>query len=162
MNAEISDLLRIISEEIKIYRNLIENGRRKTALLIQGRVDALLESNKIEEALSLKLRNLENEMVRLCQVLSIVFRIPHEEFTLLRLADNLEPPLAQQIRSQTTLFGNIVEQLKTISRRNMRLIEKSIQYSKGLLDLVSCATGSYKQTGLFKPSSVQPTFSQSA
>ena len=162
MDAVISDLLRIINEEIKIYRNLIEHARRKTALLIQGRVDALLESNKIEEAFNLRLRALENQMVGLCRDLSLVFRIPREEFTLLRLADNLEQPLAQQIRSQTALFGNIVGQLKSVSRRNMRLIEKSIQYSRGLLDLVSNATGSYKQTGLFKPPSVHPTFSQRA
>jgi hypothetical protein len=162
MDAVISDLLRIVSEEIKVYRNLIEHARRKTALLIQGRVDAILESNRVEETFNVKLRSLEDEMVGLCRDLSRVFRIPHEEFTLLRLADNLEQPLAQQIRSQTALFGNIVRQLKSVSRRNMRLIEKSIQYSRGLLDLISNATGSYKQTGLFKPPSVHPRFSQRA
>ena len=162
MDAVISDLLRIVSEEIKIYRNLIEHARRKTALLIQGRADAILESNKLEEAFNVKLRGLENEMVSLCRDLSRIFRIPYEQFTLLKLADNLEQPLAQQIRSQTALFGNIVRQLKSISRRNMRLIEKSIQYSRGLLDLVSNARGSYRPTGLFKPPSMHPTFSQRA
>jgi hypothetical protein len=162
MDAEISDLLRIISEEIKIYRNLIVHAQRKTALLIQGRVDAILESDKLEEAFNVKLRGLENEMAGLCRYLSRIFRIPDEQFTLLRLADNLEQPLAQQIRSQTALFGNMVKQLKSVSRRNMRLIEKSIQYSKGLLDFVSVATGSYKQTGLFKPPFMHPTFSQRA
>lgn len=163
MDDVISDLLRIVSEEIKIYRNLIEHARRKTALLVQGQVEAIVESNKIEEAFNLKLRNLENEMVRLCRDLSHVFRIPREEFTLLKLAENLEQPVAQQIRSQTALFGNMVRQLKSVSQRNIRLIEKSLQYSRGLLALISRATGSYQQSGLLKRApSVPPTFSQRA
>jgi hypothetical protein len=163
MDDMISDLLGIVSEEIKIYRNLIEHTRRKTALLVQGRVEAILESNKVEEAFNLKLRDLENEMVRLCHDLSELFRIPLEEFNLLRFADNLEQPLAQQIRSQTALFGNLVRQLKSVTQRNVRLIEKSLQYSRGLLDLISNVKGSYQQTGLFRAvPSVQSTFSQRA
>jgi hypothetical protein len=56
-----------------------------------------------------------------------------------------------------------VEQLKSVNRRNMRLIDKSIYYSSGLLGLISNASSSYKRTGLFEPiPSVQPTFSQRA
>jgi len=66
MESRISDLLRIVREEIAIYRDLIEHARHKTALLVQGRVDALLESNKTEETFNIKLRILETEMSRLC------------------------------------------------------------------------------------------------
>ncbi len=163
MESAISELLGIVREEIKIYRVLIEHTRQKTALLVQGKIEAILESNRIEEMFNLKLRSLENEMSRLCRDLSQLFRIPREEFTLLKLADRLEQPLAQEIRSQTTLFGNIVKQLKSASQCNMRLIEKSIHYSKGLLDLISNASGSYQHTGLLKPiRSAQPTFSERA
>jgi hypothetical protein len=88
MDDRVSDLLGIVREEINLYRELIEHARRKTALLIQGRVEAILESNKIEEAFNLKLHTLEMEMGRLCHDLSKSFRIPREEFTLIRLADN--------------------------------------------------------------------------
>jgi hypothetical protein len=162
MDRLISDLLRIVSEEIQIYRDLIEHARRKTALLIQGRLDAILESNNIDEVFKLKLRVLENQMVGLCRDLSRVFRIPHEEFTLLRLADKLEQPLAQQISSQTALFRNMVKQLKSVSRHNGILIEKSIQCSRGFLDLVSNSTRSYVKTGLLQPPPLHRTFSQRA
>jgi hypothetical protein len=56
-----------------------------------------------------------------------------------------------------------VKQLKSISERNMRLIEKSIHYSQGLLDLLSNATSSYQKTGLFTPvPSLPPKYSQRA
>jgi len=163
MDDRISELLRIIRDEINIYRDLIEHARRKTALLVQGRVEAILESNKIDETFNVKLRSLEAEMTRLCHDLSRSFRIPREEFTLMKLADSLEQSLAQEIRTQTTLFRNIVKQLKSVSQRNMRLIEKSVHYSRGLLALISNATGSYRHTGLLEPiPTIQPTFSQRA
>jgi len=163
MDDRISDLLGIIQDEIILYRDLIEHARRKTAILVQGRVEAILESNKVEEAFNLKLRTLEVEMARICKELGQVFRIPREEFTLMKLADKLEQSLAQEIRIQTTLFRNLVNQLKSVSQRNMRLVEKSIYYSRGLLALISNVSDSYQKSGLFERlPSIQPRFSQRA
>jgi len=131
MDDRISDLLGIVREEINLYRDLTEHARRKTALLVQGRVEAILESNKSEESFNIKLRSLESEMARLCCDLAQFFRIPREEFTLMRLADSLEQSLALELRTQTALFRNIVKQLKSVTQRNMRLIERSIHYSEG-------------------------------
>lgn len=163
MHNPVSDLLGIIREEINLYRDLVEHARRKTALLVQGSVDAILESNKIEEAFNSKLRTLEMEMARLCQEIGRTFQIPREEFTLMKLAESIEQPLALEIRSQTTLFRNIVRQLKAVNQRNRKLIEKSLHYSRGLLTIFSNASGSYRQNGLFEQiPSIQPTFSQRA
>jgi hypothetical protein len=163
MDDRISGLLRIVREEVDLYRNLIDHARRKTALLVKGRVEAILESNRTEELYSARLRALEMEMGRLCQDLGRSFRIPREELTLMKLADNFEQSLALEIKTQTTLFRNIVKQLKSINQRNMRLIERSIHYSRGVLALISNASGSYRHTGLFEPiPSIQPTFSQKA
>ncbi len=151
MEARISDLLRIVREEMAVYRDLIEHARRKTALLVQGHVDALLESNKIDETFNIKLRILEAEMARLCSDLCNAFRIPRDEFTLLKLADGVDQSVAAEIKSQTSLFKNLFDQLKSVNQRNMKLIENSIHYSKGLLDMLCNATSSYQRTGLFKP-----------
>jgi hypothetical protein len=163
MHDPVSDLLRIVREEINLYRDLVEHARRKTALLVQGSVDAILESNKIEESFNSKLRALEMEMARLCQELSRTFQIPREEFTLMKLAESVEQPFALEIRSQTTLFRNIVRQLKSVNQRNRTLIEKSLHYSRGLLAIFFNASGSYRQNGMFEQiPSIQPTFSQRA
>jgi hypothetical protein len=163
MDRLISDLLGIVREEINTYRDLIEHARRKTALLVQGRVEDILESNKAEESFNIRLRGLESDMERLCRDLCASFGIPREEFTLTTLADRLEQSIALEIKSQAALFRNIVKQLKSVTQRNMRLIEKSVQYSQGLLDLLSNATSSYQKTGLFKPiPSITPTFSHRA
>lgn len=161
MDERISDLLRIIKEEIALYRDLIEHARKKTFLLAQGRTEAILESNKIEETFNIKLRFLENEMGRVCSDICRSVGIAREEFTLVKLADNLEQSLALEIKSQAALFKNIVKQLKAVTQRNLMLIDKSLRYSQGLLGLISNATSPYQRTGLFHSiPSMQPTFSK--
>jgi len=151
MEKHLAALLGIIREEIELYRGLIIHARRKTALLIQGSAEELLESNKIEETFNIKLRILETEMTRLCRELAQVFNIPRAEFTLLKLAEGTEQAVAAEIRSQTNLFRNLLDQLKVVNQRNRKLVESSMRYSRGLLDLISNATGSYQGTGLFVP-----------
>ena len=151
MEKLLAALLGIIREEIDLYRGLIEHARHKTALLVQGSVEELLESNKIEETINIKLRILETELTRLCWELAQLFNIPRAEFTLLKLAEGTEQAVAAEIRFQTNLFRNLLDQLKAVNRRNMKLVESSMRYSRGLLDLISNATGSYQGTGLFVP-----------
>ena len=151
MDKHLAALLGVIREEIEVYRGLIEHARRKTALLIQGSAEDLLESNKIEETFNIKLRILETEMTRLCRDLAQVFNIPCAEFTLLKLAEGTEQAVAEEIRSQATLFRHLLDQLKLVNQRNRKLVESSMRYSRGLLDLISNATGSYQGTGLFVP-----------
>jgi hypothetical protein len=151
MEKHLAALLGVIREEIEVYRGLIEHARRKTALLIRGSVEEILESNKIEETFNIKLRILETEMTRLCRDLAQVFNIPCAEFTLLKLAEGTEPAVTAEIRSQTNMFRNLLDQLKVVNQRNRKLVESSMRYSRGLLDLISNATGSYQGTGLFVP-----------
>jgi flagellar biosynthesis/type III secretory pathway chaperone len=65
-----------------------------------------------------------------------------------------------EIRTQASLFKNLLEQLKAVNQRNMKLIESSMRYSRGLLDLLSNAAGSYQATGFFGPlPAIHTTFS---
>jgi hypothetical protein len=151
MKEQISALLNIMREEIGLYRDLIAHARGKTALLVRGSLEALQESNKTDETFNVKLRILENEMVRISRQLSQALQIAEEDFTILKLADTQEQAVAEELRMQSTLFRNLVEQLKGVNQRNRKLVENSLHYSRGLLDLISNATGSYQSNGLFKP-----------
>jgi hypothetical protein len=163
MDDRIQNLLNIIGDEISLYRDLIEHARYKTAVLVRGSVEAILECKEIEEKFNLKLRSLETEMSGICRDLSQSFRIPQEEFTLGILAEKLEQSLALEIKTQTTLFRNMVKQLKAVSQRNRRLIEKSIHYSRGVLAFECNASDPCQKIRFFEQiSAAHPTFSQRA
>jgi len=158
MEEQITALMRIIGEEIALYRDLLVHARKKTALLVRGSVAAILESNKADETVSVKLRQLEDQMARLAGQLAKAMNIAPEELTLLKLADEMKPPDAAEIRSQSVTFRSLVDQLMTINQRNRKLIESSLRYSRGLLDFIADATSSYQSNGLFHPySAAHPT-----
>ena len=163
MDKLIADVLRILREEIDLYRSLADHARQKTALLVSGQMDAILESNKTEETYNLKLRILEDELSRLCGEICQAFKMPREEFTLQKLADGVSQSVAAEIRAQTNLFKNLIAELKSINHRNTMLIESSVRYSRGLLDFLYSATGSYQQNGMFRPmAAMQTTVSRRA
>jgi hypothetical protein len=163
MDDRISDLLGIVRDEIQLYCDLVEHAREKTSLLVEGRVDAILESNKIDETLALRLRAMEMKRLRLCDDLMVAFGIPREEFTLSKLAERLEHSHALEIRTQVKHFKNVAKQLKHAGTRNRKLIEQALNYSKGMIAVIANASGAYQPSGVFeKIPAMQPTFSQRA
>ncbi len=163
MNETVRDLIEIVRKEIDLYRELIEHSRSKTRLLMNGSLDAVLESNKAEDTYSIKLRLLEEEFARISLDLCERIGISRKEFSLSRLARALEPPLALEIRSQSKVFLGLVRRLQTANQRNQKLIESSLDYSRGWLDFISNATSSYQGTGLLRPHKlVQTTLSRHA
>ncbi len=151
MDEQFSALMRTVQEEIALYRELIAHARKKTALLVRGPLEAILESNKADDTFNVRLRLLENELARLCQQIGQALHLRREEFTLLRLAEAAEQSVAAEIQSQSVLFRHLVEELKRVNQRNRKLVESSLRYSRGLLNLISNATSSYQSDGLFRP-----------
>ncbi len=151
MDEQVAELMNVVREEIALYRDLIEHARKKTALLVRGPLEAILESNKIDETFNVKPRLLEQEVARLCQQLCAALQIAREEFTLLKLAEGMEQSVAKELRSQSMIFRSLVEQLKGINQRNRILVESSLHYSRGMLNFFANATSSYQSNGLFKP-----------
>lgn len=150
MDDQISALMNLVREEIGLYRDLITHARKKTALLVRGPLEAILESNKVDETFNVRLRQLEDEVAGICQQLCATLHITREEFTLLKLADGLEQAAAAEIRSQSLLFKNLVAQLKGVNQRNRKLVESSLHYSRGMLDFLANATSSYQSNGMFR------------
>ncbi|MBM3791419.1 MAG: flagellar protein FlgN, partial [Acidobacteria bacterium] len=123
----------------------------KTALLVRGKLGAILDSSKADETFNLRLRLLEDEMSRLIDQVCPRLQITRREFTLLRLAEEAEPAMAEEIRALVTLFKNLVDQLKIVNQRNIKLIESSLHFSRGVIDFIANATTSYQSTGTLKP-----------
>jgi hypothetical protein len=163
MEDRISDLLGIVRDEIQLYCDLLEHARKKTNLLVQGRADAILESNKIDETLFHQLQLMKEKRSCLCNDLGLAFGISREGFTLAKLAELLEPLHASEIKKQIKLFKNIARQLKPVCMRNRKLTEQALNYSKGMVTLIANASGAYQSSGVFeKIPAIQPIFSQRA
>jgi hypothetical protein len=163
MADQVSDLLRIVREEIILFRDLVEHARQKTVLLIRGSVDAILESNRVEDALCSRLGSLEMEKSHLCRQVAEAFQLSREGFTLMKLHDKVEPSIVPEIKLQADLLRNLARQLRSVTQRNRKLIDRSLHYSRGLLAVISNASGAYRPNGLFEEIPLMPpSYSQQA
>jgi hypothetical protein len=161
MTDQISELLRMLRQESELCLELIEQEKRKTSMLIKGDLEAIIESNGIEEDLNSKLRGIGQMMSKACCDLSAAYGMAPEEVTLMKLAVVVDPSSASKIRVHSTEFKNLLKQLKEINRRNKQLIERSANCIQGLLTLISNASGSYQPTGTFNAvCAAHPTFSR--
>jgi len=163
MDTRIPHLLRVIREETELYRELVEHARRKTVLLIEGRLEPIMESNKVDETFAIKLRILENEAERLGRELGQVFGIARADFSLAALARSVGEPGASQMEAHSAPLRGLVRELEQVNRQNAKLLESSMRYSRVVADFLSNLSGSYRGTGLLSPlAAAPPTISRQA
>jgi len=161
MNKHIPELLGIMRDEIRCYHDLLECEQRKTTLLAGGHVEELMECNKIEEECIINLQELEAKRLRICEKLCEELKIPREEFTLARLADNFDDQ--GELDESAALLRNAAQSIQVVGARNRDILEKPLRYVEGMLTIFSNAAGPYQPNGTFKAeASVHPTFSQNA
>ena len=161
MSEKIPELLGIMRDEIRCYHSLLECEQNKTALLAGGRVEELLECNKIEEESVVRLQELEVKRLRVCEKLCEELQIPRDDFTLARLADYFDTP--SELDESALLLRSVIQSVQVVGARNRDLIEKPLRYVEGMLTIFSNAAGPYQPNGTFKAeAAVHPTFSQNA
>lgn len=159
----VQKVLEIIREEIVVCSDLMKQVRSKTSLLVTGSVDSILEMTQIEEAFNFRLRELNEEMDTLRVELSSLYGMPPQEFTLTELARRIDTRSAHELQAQMMLLRKSAQELKSVNRHNLKLIERSAHCCRGLMALIPTVSSSYQQSGLFEPiGSVQPTFSRQA
>ena len=162
MTEQIPELLGILRDEVRFYRELLECEQRKTAMLTGGLVEELMECNKTEEESIVRLQELETTRLRLCDNLCEALGIPREEFSLTRLAESLDDS-TRELDECAVLLHGIVQGVQVVGARNRGLIEKPLRYAEGMLAIFSNAVGPYQPNGTFNTeASVYPTFSQNA
>ena len=164
MDERISELLKIIQDEIVVCQKLLEHEREKTLQLSHIRGEDLLECNRSEEDDLVHLQKLEAKRSRLCVDLMKAFRIPHIEFTMKNLAEHVEDiRSSRELHDAAALLGDILQRLTNIGSRNQRLNDRTQQYAEGMLMIFANTASLYHPNGIFETAaSVRPTFSQNA
>ena len=161
MKEHLPELLEIIRDEISFYRDLLECEQRKTTLLATGQLEELIECNKAEEDSIIRLHELEEKRLRLCEKFCEELQITREEFTLAHLAEFFDNP--QEFDESAMLLRNVVQSVQVVGAHNRDLIEKPLRHVEGMLTIFSNAVGPYQPDGTFSAgASVYPTFSQNA
>jgi flagellar biosynthesis/type III secretory pathway chaperone len=121
------NLLKILDEEIDLYKTILDVSNEKTLLLKENRVKELEEVTKKEEALVADV--IAKEKVRIQEVKNICKRYGKSEQSLkieelCEFIDNSK----EELLSYKSEITKILEELKKVNKINSVLINSSLEY----------------------------------
>jgi len=152
LNTALFDRLsEIIDKEKSIYDGILELARKKTDVIVEGKVSELEEITKLEQSMILKLGKLEEERE---QVVSEIARQNQAEasgLTLEILVKMAPEPCSKKLRESGKNLENVIKELSKTNTLNSKLIKSSLDYidfSINVLTGASSAGETYGSAGL--------------
>lgn len=134
-----NNLIQILEEEITVYRHFLDLVRHEYNILMESKLDALVENNKAKEAMIVKLKSLERIRDKRAKDLTIAVGaqsaiINNEPLTLLQLAGKLEMAMGDRLRSIHATLELLIKRVKENNHKNEALVQSALTNIKGALE----------------------------
>lgn len=147
MDNNIITLLHVLSEELKIYNELLSLSKNKTDIIIKGKVTELDTMVKREQELIVELGDLESQREAAVDEIARRLNINPSEITMSELVDRLEPTQAQQLRKYQLNLTGILGELKELNDANSKLIKNSLEFINFSINIMAGATNTGNNYG---------------
>lgn len=134
-----NNLIQILEEEITVYRHFLDLVRHEYNILMESKLDALIENNKAKEAMIAKLKSLERIRDKRSRDLTIAIGaqaaiINNEPLTLLQIASKLEMAMGDRLRSIHATLELLIKRVKENNHKNEALVQSALTTIKGALE----------------------------
>ncbi|MCD6505965.1 flagellar protein FlgN [Candidatus Poribacteria bacterium] len=135
MHRLLGKLIEILSREVDRYSGLVELMREERGHIASNNVDQLDEVLKHQNTIILELKALEEARKVLIRKLAELLGLPFEGVTLRKLIDVVEEPYATMLAGYGDRIDELVAEIKRLNDDNSYLIDKSIEYITGALQI---------------------------
>lgn len=145
-----TELDKILRDEIKIYRTLLDIVRKEKDLLIASQLDDLSENNRSKEAQLIKLRSLEQLRIKLAGELCVQLGLSAEEPRLLDVANELGGELGDRLRNLHSVLSLLLKRVHELNANNEKLVSSALNSITGALKSLKSALDenpTYKRQG---------------
>jgi hypothetical protein len=134
-----NNLIQVLEEEITVYRHFLDLVRHEHDILVESKLEALIENNKAKEAMIAKLKSLERIREKRARDLTIAIGaqaaiVNNEPLTLLQLASKLEMAMADRLRSIHATLDLLIKRVKENNQKNEALVQSALTNIKGALE----------------------------
>lgn len=153
MDALVTELGALLTQEIELHKHLLSLLQEERELLINLSTEEILENTKRKETCILKIKMLEESRSVLVERLSHYYGLPAEELTLSRIVSLSEEPQRSTLdRVQSTLTA-LIKSIKEANRHNCLVVKDTLHYCNRSLDFLyssSAASPTYAGGGRIK------------
>jgi flagellar biosynthesis/type III secretory pathway chaperone len=148
----VNELTKALKKESGIYRDLLDIAKKKTNIIVEGKVQELETVTRLEQQLVGRTAGIEESREETAGKIAEELGLSSEEITLTMLSEHLEDEQAQELEKQRTQITDILSELKKTNQLNARLIKNSLDYIDFSINLLTDSgagddAGSYGSTG---------------
>jgi flagellar biosynthesis/type III secretory pathway chaperone len=133
----IRGLLKILKQEVSLYKEIIEILQKEREAIISRSPNALLGTNQDKETLLAELESLEEGRQLWVKKLAEELNFSSPKITLSLLAEKLKDPWASQLKSYQQHLSSLINTAVKLNQDNARLLHHSCNAVKQLLTLIS-------------------------
>lgn len=150
MDSLLDDLLRLLEEEIGLYRSLLSILQKEKKAVIGSKLEELNEAGKEKESLILKIRILEEQRIRIQSRLAHSLGYETRDLTLSKLSQLVGEHHSVQLKICYSNLLTLIPSIQEINHSNKSLLTHSLELVKGSLSLLNNFVASnavYYRTG---------------
>lgn len=128
------NLVEILEEEITVYRHFLDLIRHEHDILIQSKLEELVENNRAKEAMINKLKSLERIREKRVKEIATAIQVKVDVPRLLDVAAGLEMGMGDRLRTIHSTLDLLIKRVKEHNARNEVLVQSALQNIKGALE----------------------------
>jgi len=144
----IDKLADVLEKEVLLYSEFLEVSKRKTDIIINGKVTELEDAIKIEQSFSIRMQKLETEREQVIQEIAAKLGIKPSELTVTWIAENNSELMGiRRLKSSRKSIMAFVDEIKKVNEINSKLINNSLEYINFSVNLITSADNSGSKYG---------------
>jgi flagellar biosynthesis/type III secretory pathway chaperone len=134
-----NNLVQILEEEITVYRHFLDLVRHEYNILLESKLEALVENNQAKDAMIVKLKSLERIRDKRAKDLTIAVGaqaaiVNNEPLTLMQLASKLDMDMGDRLRSIHATLDLLIKRVRENNTKNEALVQSALTNIKGALE----------------------------
>ena len=135
--SKLEQLIRLLNQEIELYRSMQEVVDREKEAAVRSDLDALQATAIAKEHLISDLQTKEGLRRQIVADLAIELGIPGQDVTLTSIFQASDEPHAGRLKCIKKDFYDVIESLQTASESNRQLVEHSLALLRGSFNLLN-------------------------
>lgn len=154
MESLLEELVDILDVELEQYRDLLSMLCSQREYFAVGDIGPFEEITKRQETVILKIKTLEEARKSIVRSLAQQFDVPHEEFTLAKLAALVDRAYSERCATYRKEIVSLIRELESLRESNAYLIQHSLHYVSGVLKIFASSHSTdlaYSDNGQIEP-----------
>ena len=142
----VNELVEILDQESRVYKELLNISKKKTNIIVEGKVGELENLVKLEQTLVLQMGRIETTREKLVNQLAGELKINASDVTISELLKHLKNGEAEKLKACQVSMTGILDELKNANELNSKLIKNSldfINFSINMMTAIDSGTNNY-------------------